>query len=173
MPHHWVSVPHHWVSVSTSHPPTEPTIVLRLWPHRSLPPKGFAAIIGMAFLLITVPLFGLLGTALLWGMLPFMLMAVAALWWGLRRSYKDAHITEVLTQTGDMLTLTHETPKGEVKTWDCNIYWARAKIHQTKGPVPHYVTLSGNGRTVEIGSFLSEDERKLLFTELQDFLKNP
>ena len=29
------------------------------------------------------------------------------------------------------------------------------------------VTLSGNGREVEIGAFLSEEERKELFVELQ------
>ena len=46
-------------------------------------------------------------------------------------------------------------------------------MHLRKGPVSHYVTLSGNGRTVEIGSFLSEDERKQLFSELQDFLNPP
>jgi uncharacterized membrane protein len=30
------------------------------------------------------------------------------------------------------------------------------------------VTLSGNGREVEIGAFLSEDERKSLFKELTE-----
>jgi uncharacterized membrane protein len=165
-------MPHHWTPAPAHHDRTQPITVLTLWPHRSLPPRGFAAIIMMAFLLITVPLFGLLGTVLLWGLLPFMLMAVGALWWGLRRSYRDGYITETLTHTGDMLTLTHETAKGEIKDWECNIYWARCEIHLRKGPVPHYVTLTGNGRTVEIGAFLSEDERKVLFTELQDFLKN-
>ena len=40
-------------------------------------------------------------------------------------------------------------------------------MHETGGPVPHYVTLSGNGREVEIGAFLSEEERVELFSELQ------
>jgi len=40
-------------------------------------------------------------------------------------------------------------------------------MHETGGPVPHYVTLSGNGREVEIGAFLSEDERVELFSELK------
>ena len=34
------------------------------------------------------------------------------------------------------------------------------------------MTLTGNGRTVEIGSFLSEDERKQLYVELDDFLRD-
>jgi uncharacterized membrane protein len=32
--------------------------------------------------------------------------------------------------------------------------------------VPYYVTLNGNGRRVEIGAFLSEDERRALHGEL-------
>ena len=43
-------------------------------------------------------------------------------------------------------------------------------MHKTGGPVPNYVTLSGKGREVEIGAFLSEDERVSLFGELEDAL---
>lgn len=152
--------------------PTQSPQILELWPHRSLPRKGFAAIVMMAFTLGTVPLYGLLGTVVLWGILPFILLVVAALWWGLERSYRDANVYEVLTLVDDDLVLTHTPVRGPDKVWSCNIYWARAELHIKGGPVPHYVTLSGNGRTVEIGSFLSEDERKALFTELQSFLKN-
>ena len=44
-------------------------------------------------------------------------------------------------------------------------------MHEKGGPVPHYVTLSGKGREVEIGAFLSEDERKALYGELSDALR--
>ena len=83
-----------------------------------------------------------------------------------------AGVVEELRLEGDELTLTHRPARGQTQTWDCNIYWARAEMHVQGGPVPHYVTLSGNGRTVEIGRFLSEDERKALYGELSDFLKN-
>ena len=36
--------------------------------------------------------------------------------------------------------------------------------------MPFYVTLNGNGREVEIGAFLSEDERKSLYEELRSEL---
>ncbi len=144
--------------------------VLTLWPHRSLPRRGFAAIILLAFALGTIPLYGLLGSVALWGILPFILIVVGALWWGLERSYRDGDILEDLCLDNTMLTLTHRPARGAVQQWDCNVYWARCELHAHGGPVPHYVTLTGNGRTVELGSFLSEDERKNLFSELNDFL---
>jgi uncharacterized membrane protein len=157
-------MPHEWSNTTGRH-------TLTLWPFRSLPRRGFAAIILMAFTLITIPLYGLLGTVFLWGLLPFVLMAVAGLWWGLEHTYKTAEVLEKLTITPETTRLTHQPARGAVKEWECNTYWVRARIYPTGGPVEHYVTLSGNGREVEIGRFLSEKERKILIGELRDALK--
>ena len=58
---------------------------LHLWPHQSLPPEGFVIFMGATSLLITVPLVPLFGTVLLWGLLPFLALAVAGLWFALNR----------------------------------------------------------------------------------------
>ncbi len=161
-------MPYEW---SASQAPAGAARELRLWPHRSLPRRGFAAFILATFTLITIPLYPLLGTILLWGILPFLLLAVAGVWWGLERSYRDADLREVLTIDPEQIRLTRTDPRGQVREWECQSYWARAQMHETGGPVPHYVTLSGKGREVEIGAFLSEDERKALFGELLDALR--
>lgn len=140
---------------------------LELSPHRSLPPKGFAAVILTFFTLVMIPLSAFLGTMALWGLLPFALLALWGLWWGLRRSYADGLITEHLQIGAAETRLTRHGPRGEVKEWLCNSYWVRVTDHEAGGPVPHYLTLSGNGREVEIGAFLSEDERKRLLPELR------
>lgn len=144
--------------------------VLTLTAHRSLPPRGFAAVILITVAFLTLPLLSVLGTAVLWWMLPFLGAAVWALWAALRRSYKDGEVSEDISRAGDILTLTHRPVRGDELVWDCNIYWVRAKLHKEGGPVPNYVTLSGNGRQVELGRFLSEDERKDLFNEVQTYL---
>lgn len=126
----------------------------------------------MAFLLGTIPLYGLLGTVLLWAMLPFVLLMVGALWLGLARSYRDGEILEELRQDGDDLVLCHTPVKGKPQEWRCNSYWAKVEMHVSGAKLPFYVTLTGNGRRVEIGSFLSEDERKVLHSELKDYLKS-
>ncbi|KAA0916058.1 DUF2244 domain-containing protein [Aquicoccus porphyridii] len=159
-------MPHRW----THGPAGQHEVVL--WPHRSLPRRGFAAIILMAFLLATVPLYGLLGTVVLWGLLPFMLLVVAGLWWALEHTYKTAEMRETLTITPDLTRLVHQPPRGEILTWECNTYWTRAHIHPTGGPVESYLTLTGSGREVEIGRFLTEKERKALIGEINEALAN-
>ncbi|KIN64561.1 Integral membrane protein [Sulfitobacter noctilucicola] len=140
---------------------------MRLWPHQSLPARGFAAFVLATFTLILIPIFTLLGTVLLWGMLPFVLMAVGGIYLALQSNYKSRQIEEVLTLDADSARLIHTNPKGEVKEWHCNRYWTQVLKYERDGPVPHYVTLRGEGREVEIGSFLSEEERVALYDELQ------
>ena len=158
-------MPYKWTDT-----PTGKRLCLR--PHRSLPRRGFAAIIMMAFTLIIIPLFGLLGTVFLWGLLPFVLITIAGLWWGLEHTYKTAEVRETLILTPTRAHLTHQPRKGAPKEWHCNTYWVRTQMYPTGGPVAFYVTLKGNGREVEIGSFLSEDERKVLIGELKDALRD-
>lgn len=144
---------------------------LRLWPHRSLPRRGFAVFILITFGMITIPLYPLLGTITLWGLLPFLLLAVAGVWWGLEKSYRDGALLEELTIDPEAVHLCRTSPRGEVQEWDCPSYWAKVHMHPAGGPVPHYVTLKGKGREVEIGAFLSEEERKALYGELAEALR--
>lgn len=153
-------MPYHW----TEDTPTQTE--LRLWPHQSLPPRGMAAFVLATFTMISLPLYGLLGTKLLWGLLPFLLIAVFGIWFALSRSQLDRSIVETLTLRGDTVRLVRHNPRGPEQSWECNRYWARSELHPTGGPVPNYVTLTGNGRDVEIGSFLSEEERIALHGDL-------
>jgi len=163
-------MPYHW-----SHPPrgADPDLELELWPHRSLPRRGFAAFVLATFTLITIPLYPLLGTVLLWGLLPFLLLAVGGVWWALEHSYRSARLCEVLTIAPDVLRLVRTGPRGEVQEWACDRHWARLRMHEQGGPVSHYLTLMGGGREVEIGAFLSEDERRVLHGELADAIRPP
>ncbi|WP_425038435.1 DUF2244 domain-containing protein [Primorskyibacter sp. S187A] len=143
---------------------------LQLWPHQSLPPKGFAAFIGATICLIMIPMFPLLGSVVLWGILPFMLAAVGGIWWALQRNWRDHQILEVLDMTREDIRLIRHNPRKPDQSWECNAYWAEAHLHPSGGPVPHYLTLKGNGREVELGAFLSEEERQALYGDLRSRL---
>lgn len=156
-------MPYHWTTL-----PREPKQELQLWPHNSLSPEGFAAMVLGFFLFASIPLYGVIGTAVLWGLLPFVLAATAALYYALRRNRRDRQILEVLTVTPETTHLIRTNPKGDRQDWESNTYWVKVACHETGGPVPYYVTLKGKGREVEIGAFLSEDERKALYSDLSD-----
>lgn len=149
-------------------PSTPPEIRLHLWPYRSLSRRGFVWFIGGTALLIAVPLLAVIGSPVLWGLLPFLILAVAGIWYALERSYRDAEIVEDLTLTADRLTLVRHGPRGQRRDWEANPHWVRVTLHPRGGPVPNYVTLAGGGREVEIGAFLSEDERIALKGELAE-----
>lgn len=155
-------MPYQW----TTQPGAEPQ-EMRLWPHQSLPARGFAAFVLTTFTLILLPTLTLLGSVLLWGILPFALMAVAGIYLALQANHKARQIEEVLTIDARTAHLSHRTARGEVKEWACNRYWTKVTKYDDDGPIPHYVTLRGEGREVEIGAFLSEEERLALFDDLQ------
>ena len=143
---------------------------LRLWPHNSLPPAGFVWFITGTSALVAVPLIGLIGTPVLWGLLPFLIATIAAIWFALQRSNRDRAIVETLILTPDQITLTRQGPHGKRAEWQANPHWVRITLHRTAGPVPNYLTLTGNSREVELGAFLSEPERITLAADLRQRL---
>lgn len=147
-----------------------PALRLTLWPHRSLPRKGFALFILITFGMLMFPLFGLLGTTALWGMLPFLLGTLALTWKLLERNYADAKLTEVLSLWQDRVELTHSAPGKPVLSWTANPHWVRVEIHPKGRPVENYLTLKGGARDAEIAAFLSPQERKVLYGEICDAL---
>ncbi|WP_424830917.1 DUF2244 domain-containing protein [Ruegeria sp.] len=146
---------------------------LRLWPHNSMPPRAAMGVILAVFLFGLIPLLTVLGSVLLWGLLPFLLITVLGLWLAFEMNYRARGMFEVLTLTGNQAHLVHHDPRSGDQEWSCNRYWARPAMHKRGGPVPHYVTLIGDGREVEIGAFLSEDERITLYDELTRKLRAP
>jgi uncharacterized membrane protein len=159
-------MPYQWLSADTT--ATEDRVLrMVLWPHRSLPRRGFVWFIGATAALIALPLLAVIGSPVLWGLLPFLALAVAGVWWALQRSYRDGEIVEQLTLTPDLVTLTRQGPRKAHAHWQANPHWVRVELHETGGPVPNYLTLRGGPRHVEIGAFLSEEERISLSDELR------
>ncbi len=157
-------MPYEWL------PPRDGESRLHLWPYRSLPRRGFVWFIGGTAALLLLPLIAVLGSPVLWGLLPFLLGAVAAIWWALGRSYRDGEIVEDLCLGPDRMTLDRHGPRGAHHRWEANPYWVSLHLHPKGGPVPNYLTLRGGPREVELGAFLSEEERVALKGELETAL---
>jgi uncharacterized membrane protein len=161
-------MPYRWTDPSPA--PDAPLAELQLWPYRSLPPTGFVTFFAITAALLAVPLLAIIGSPVLWGVLPFVIATFAAMWWGLKRSWADRTVVEQLCLWSDRITLTRDGPHQDRKEWEANPHWVRVTIYPKGGPVENYLTLTGAGREVEIGAFLSEEERLTLRQELDTAL---
>ncbi|MEM7469920.1 MAG: DUF2244 domain-containing protein [Pseudomonadota bacterium] len=141
-----------------------------LYPHRSMNATGFVWVIGLLAAGLSVPLFGVFGTAVLWGVLPYLVLTVAAVWFFIMRNYRDGQIIEELSLWEDEIKLVRLDPKGHRQDWQANPYWVQIAEHDE--PVKHYLTLKGGEREVELGAFLSAGERLDLKRDLEDALRS-
>lgn len=146
-----------------------PVLALTLWPHRSLSRDGFRTVMIMTAVGLAIPLVPFLGSAVGLGLLPFAVVALAALYLAFRRNYRDGRLREELRLWPDLITVERFEPRGRVLRWHANPYWVRLKLHED-ARIESYLTLKGNGREIELGAFLSPEERVALHAELGDAL---
>ncbi len=163
-----MQMPYEW---SKEPPHTTPDWQLSLWPYRSLLRKDFVIFIGATIALLLLPLIAVLGSPVLWGLLPFFAAALGGIWFALNLSYKRGEVLEELRVTDDTAFLTRHNPDKTRQDWEANRYWVTVHLHPKGGPVPNYITLRGGPREVELGSFLDEAERLALYGDLKRALK--
>lgn len=157
-------MPYEWL------PSGENEYRLHAWPHRSLTQRGFVWFLGITASLIALPMLSFLGSPVVWALLPFLAAAIAAIWLALRKNGRDRDVLEELVLSPGRVTLARHGPRGRKQDWEANPHWLRVTLHEDGGPVPNYLTLKAKGREVELGAFLSEEERIALRNELQQVL---
>ena len=143
---------------------------LRVWPHNALEPRGFVMVIGMTAATLAMPLIAVLGSPVLWGLLPFAALALWGLWFALDRNYRDRRILEEMELSRSRITLRRINPKGPPQDWSADPHWVAINLRPRGGPVQNYLTLTGGGREVELGALLMPDERVQLHDALSQML---
>lgn len=146
-----------------------PLMWVTLRPNRSLTPAVGTGLMGLLAAGLAVPLIALAGHSAAWGMLPFLVAALAALYLALRRNQRDGDLSEELKLWADLITVVRREPSGRVLTWHANPFWMRIRLYPA-ARLENYLTLQGNGREIELGAFLSPDERESLHRDLNDVL---
>ena len=138
-------------------------------PHRSLSPMGFwilmAAIGGVSF--ITGMVFLLAGA---WPVFGFFGLDVVLVYVFFRLNYREARAFETLTLTETELLFCRVSPKGKVNSYRFEPYWLHVTI-DTLSQTQSRLTLSSHGKTVEIGAFLTADEKVDLAHEVRSALR--
>jgi len=156
-------MPYRWTET-----PAETT--LDLWPHQSMTPRGFTWFMGLTSALLALPLVALLGSPVVWVLMAFFLATLGGVWWALRANVTARQRREALTMAPGRVHLAHLPARGPALEWEANPHWVTVHLRED-GPVEKYLTLRGNGREVELGSFLSPEEREGLFSDLSRLLR--
>lgn len=145
---------------------------LSLWPHQSMTPRGFAWFIGATAVMLTFPLLAVLGSPVAWVLMVFFAAALAGVWHAIKSNQTARSLREELLLGDERVHLAHIPARGDALEWEANPHWVTVNLRHD-GPVENYLTLRGNGREVEIGRFLTPEERAALHGELSDALRTP
>lgn len=143
-----------------------PILALTLWPNRSLSRRGYVWVMGLVVGGAALLLTPFVGTSAVWMLPPFLAIAPASLWVALRRNYADGRLTEQLTLWPDLITVERREPRGAVHRWQADPHWVRVSLLDD-APIEKYLTLTGAGRVIELGAFLSPPEREDLYRDLR------
>lgn len=139
-----------------------------LYPHRSLPARGYlilitgtatiAGLYGLMFLFLGAwPIFGFIGAEWL------------LFWWLLRTHLKGDRRAERIRLFHDRLVLQQIDAKGRVAECSFEPYWLQIVLYE-RGFEDPALLLRSHGRSVEIGAFLGAHERRQFADELNQVL---
>lgn len=147
----------------------KPVYRVELWPNQSLTQPGLFTVLSISACLLTVPLMSVIGTAVFWGLLPFLAITLWALWYGIKRNTRNLSMSETLTIWRDDVRVERREPNGLVRRWQAEPMSVRLTVHQD-ARIEDYLTLTGAGREIELGAFLAPEERVALAEEIESAL---
>lgn len=128
-----------------------------LHPHRSLPRRGFAVVMGLlgAASLSVGTLFMIHGA---WPVMGFFGLDVLLVYWAFRSNYQAAALYETVRLTDQEMVVRRIDPWQEPRVWRFEPTWLRVSMDD---PPRHHsqITLSSHGRNLVIGTFLTPKER--------------
>lgn len=149
--------------------PPEPLYDVTIWPHRSLSLRGFRLVMLFAALALMIPLIPTLGTNVAWVLGAFLLFDLALLYGMIQLTYRSGRVREHVRIWRERMEVERIEPNGRRRRWEAHPQWVRVELVDTKR-IPKYLILSSSGRQIELGAFLTAEERVSLADELRGAL---
>ncbi|SDZ72961.1 DUF2244 domain-containing protein [Rubrimonas cliftonensis] len=151
-----------------------PLWAVTLWPHQSMTRGGFRFFMAALAAGLAIPLLAVLGapggSAAALFLSPFVVGALGLVWAMVRLNVRRRRLTEAVRLWPDAMAVERREPGGRVLRWAANPYWVRVELEDTP-TVERYLTVSGGPRLIELGAFLTPEERVALAVELRAALR--
>ena len=129
-----------------------------LFPNRSLPPAGFALVMGVV-IAVNVTL-GVFFTSIgAWPVLGFCGLDIFLVWLAFKLSYRQGRHHERIHITADCIRVSRVLPSGHESRWSLQPFWTQVSVDHA-GEHHVRVRLTSKGRSLFVGTFLSPRERE-------------
>jgi uncharacterized membrane protein len=103
----------------------------------------------------------------LWPVFPFAGLEMLALGWALMLSMRRRHYLQTITVTDDRVAVETRYRR-KIEQIEFPRHWAQVKLRSADTRLhPSRLTIESHGRSYEVGSFLTEEERRALATRLR------
>ena len=135
-----------------------------LYPNRSLGDKGFAILMG-AIVLVSLAVgagFVLVGA---WPVTGFLGLDVLLLYLAFRWNFRDASRADFIRLDDEGLSIRRILPSGKTKEWTFETAWVQVVIEKKR------LWLRSHGKALEIGQYLTADERSSLASALREAIE--
>ena len=86
----------------------------------------------------------------------------------LQKNFQQGNTFEEILISKSKIIVIHQEKNKEKKTWEGNPYWTKVSVDAHNPKLKNYLTLAGSGKHIELGAFLSPNER----IELRDKIQN-
>lgn len=140
-----------------------------LHPHTSLSPRGFFLLMAaLGFISFCAGIMFVIAGA--WPVFGFFGLDILLVYAAFKLNYRDARRYETVRLTRDWLMVEKISPTGRRARYRFQPYWLKIEIDEDrKGG--RSLTLRSHGKTLELGAFLSPDEKSDLATALSRELR--
>ena len=97
-------------------------------------------------------------------------LVIGGVWYAIQHSFRRGQTAEELLLNRRTAQVIRRDPGGGLREWTTNSYWLRPILR--RGPVESYLTLTDGKREIELGAFLTPQERRHLHDDLLRRLAN-
>jgi len=139
---------------------------IQLAPNCSLTPRGAAAFFG-GVCAVSFTIAGTLALKGLWPVFPFAGLEMLVLGWALTLSLRRRHYSQTIIVTDERVAVQTRF-RGNSEQIEFPRHWAQVKLHRADTHLhPSRLTIESHGRSFEVGSFLTDEEREALAARLR------
>lgn len=137
---------------------------IELVPHCSLTPRGAAVFFG-GLAAVSFGIAGIFAAQGFWPVLPFAGLEMAVLGWALNASFARRRQAEAITISDEDVVI--ERIEG-AERHRFSRHWAQVRLRRPASRLhPSRLLIESHGRALEVGRFLTEEERRGLAVRLQ------